>query len=204
MTTNYIDIHAYKGGVGTTTVACALAVACSKRGKTILIDASGTPTAYGWFGAMERPEGQLTTMDENLSFIHTTTGQSGHAISALDISDVEFVVIDNGRNTTDPVTKNAKSGTRICVVRNDYMTLRNTVGKFQPDTEELLLFETEGVLNAQDIRLVLGKAPVVMPYDEAIQRAIDAGLAYERDRLFTKWTSELLKEVTADKKKEKA
>lgn len=205
MTTNphIYDIHAYKGGVGTTTVACALAVAESHKGKTVLIDATGSNDTYAWLGLANSTEEcvakPVESVNHPLFIAHSKPGHAWLAYTTLDLAgdlqDVRTIVIDNGKHrTSDSRLPSAKP---VCVVRNDYMTLRSTVGKFLADREILFLFENNGVLNKNDVRAVLGADPVVMKYDEAVQRAIDAGLAPTRHHLFAKWVKELTKAVSA-------
>lgn len=182
MTTIY-DIHSYKGGTGVTTTACATAMALAKNGRrTLLVNAQPTDDVSAWMAYVTQDA--ITTFRENLDHFHTKSGDFMRYFHHYD-----DIVIDNGRNTAQTYDT-VLSVVRVCVVRNDYMTLRNTVGKYQSDKELLVLFfDNARVLSVRDVADVLGSQPIVAKLETDVQRSIDAGMASTRDHFG--WADEI-------------
>lgn len=199
--THIIDIHSYKGGTGVTTTACATALAFARQGrKTLLVDAQDKPTTYAWLSLPEPSQGNTfttVTFDNGESqFALVTDDESG----PVNFDDYEVVVYDNGRETNIPYGEMGYPVSRVCVVRNDYLTLRNTVTYRGAGTPEVpsedafvLFIHKEGALSERDVQAVLSNEVISTSIDPQAQRAIDAGLASTR-RLFD-WAEELTRLV---------
>jgi len=188
--TKIYDIHSYKGGVGVTTTACSLALTLTEKGKVLLVDSGYSCDTYAWLGLGEptHRKGEIHEgVFENLDIVRLGDSEKFPTVTA---KTYDFVVIDNGRNSsqefpTDFITE------RVCVVRNDYLTLRNTANRFAK-SELLVAFVTEGAaLTARDICSVLGREPVEALVNNNSQRAIDAGLAPMRLKTQFGWASSL-------------
>jgi cellulose biosynthesis protein BcsQ len=191
--THIYDIHSYKGGVGVTTTACSLALILANKGhSTLLVDSGYSPDTYPWLN-VALPIGSRGEVAKgvfaNLDMVRIGDSEK---ISSVNVGDYDFVVIDNGRNCSQEYPT-AYTVQRVCVVRNEYMSLHNTANRFAPRTELLVAFIGEGLaLTAKDVQNVLNREPVVASIDTNAQRAIDAGLAPMRvDERFG-WVKELL------------
>lgn len=186
------DVHAYKGGVGVTTTACSLALALANKGhSTLLVDSGYTPDTYPWFG-LPLPAGRGEVRKGvflNLDFVRIGDSEK---ISSVNVDDYEFVVIDNGRNSSQEYPT-AYTVQRVCVVRNEYLSLHNTVNRFDHANEILVAFVAEGMaLTDKDVQSVLTKKPVVVSVNTSAQRAIDAGLAPMRIHEQFGWAKDLV------------
>lgn len=197
MTTIY-NIHSYKGGVGVTTTACAVAYESARQGHgTLLIDTTGTHDTFAWSG--------MATGDENYDYTRLpdypltmicVDEKHGHLRSVLtkDAHDYDVIVIDAGSQGPSE-TYGEHHVIPVCVVRNDYLTLRRTVNVFEPTKDILVaLLHSEAALTERDIASVLRQNPISSDLNPSVQRAIDAGLPVVRGHLFT-WASKVL-EIT--------
>lgn len=180
-------ITSHKGGVGCSTVASAIAIASAKRGtKTLLVD--GKPGQLNaLLGIGDRPyEGEVAEVTENL-WLTDSVGLSNN------LSQYELVVVDAGMIQSDFGLVNAE---RLGVVRNCYLSLKNAVNGVKCDSY-LCIEETERALNARDAEMVL-RAPVTrVPYDFAVNRAVDAGLMVNRVPNIATWAELVLETVFA-------
>jgi MinD-like ATPase involved in chromosome partitioning or flagellar assembly len=191
--TKHILCHSYKGGVGTTTVACSIALLASQDNtRVLLVDCSPHRDTLSWLGLPNEVFGFHEEVHPNLdlALVNEKHYPFTEAIRRLD--DYEVVVIDAGTTNYRLFTE---SVTKVLVVRNDYMALRNAVNnKVKPDTAIVVLMEPNRVLTFKDAGQVLGGSPIVkMEWDEAVPRAIDAGLMPTRAKdLVGGWVSELM------------
>lgn len=200
--THIIDIHSYKGGTGVTTTACAVAMASARAGKTtLLIDAQDTPNSFSFFGMSEPVKGDNSIKNVGLDITANldliTDEGSGH----VSLDNYEVVVFDNGRQTGINYEAMGYPVSRVCVVRNDYMTLRNTVARSAtpsaPEVEAFVLFYDATVtLSDRDVTAVLGTDAIVVKMDAHVQRTIDAGLTTTR-RVFD-WAEEVVATLTPE------
>lgn len=173
---NIYDVHAYKGGVGVTTTACALALHfCEKGNKTLLLGRDKHADALSWLGCSGN--NGVTAIKQGLD----------HALSTTDVNidNYEIVVVDNGQ---EPLATYFTNVVNVVVVRNDYISLKNTLNK---EHDILVAFVADtNALSAQDVAYTLGSTPVVAKIDPSVARAIDAGLAISRNHLFP-WTEKI-------------
>ena len=183
MTTIY-NVHAYKGGVGVTTTACALAVRLAKEGnKTLLVSDDESGDAPSWLGV---PVGNgISPIAQNLDYVQGFFGNVA--------DDYDSIVVDSGRNASRSYPQPHRV-VNVVVVRNDYITLKNTLNK--PYDVLVAFISEKSALNAQDVAQTLnaktrGPEFIVANIDPAVARAVDAGLAMSRDHLFP-WTEQIV------------
>lgn len=189
MTTLY-NIYSHKGGVGVTTTACAIALYHARGGNNVLLaDNTETPDTYAWLG-MPNPKNKglrEQSPESTLDVVHR--GVSVPLFASHYAEQYEYIVCDNGRATGLVEPSTDMNVVNICVVRNEYMALRNAVNAGFVDTDHdfMLFMHGEGALTQRDITQVLGREPLgVTHIDPKVQRAIDAGVCTFRvDTLFT-------------------
>ena len=180
-------VTSHKGGVGCSTVASSIAIASAKRGtKTLLVD--GNPSQLtGLLGLVDRPyDGEVTEVTENL-WLTDSVGLSNNP------SQYELVVVDAGMSQSDFGLVNAE---RLGVVRNCYLSLKNAVNGVKCDSF-VCIEETERALNSRDAEMVLNAPVTRVPYDFAVNRAVDAGLIVNRVPDIAPWTKLILETVFA-------
>ena len=186
------DIHSYKGGVGVTTTACSLALTLADKGhSTLLVDSGYSADTYPWLNLAKPTKRGEVSVEVFPSLDVVRLGETDK-FSSPKVDAYEFVVIDNGRNCSQEYPT-AHTVQRVCVVRNEYLSLHNTANRFMPSVELLVAFIGEGLaLTAKDVQSVLNREPVIAPISTDAQRAIDAGLAANRlDRCFG-WATDLV------------
>lgn len=190
--TTIIDVHSYKGGTGVTTVSCALALHLAENGsKVFLADTVNPASSFAWLGVPPVARGKVKKIRKNLSLRALALGEESPDYEPVRLSDFDYVVFDNGKNATADYG-GILEVVRICVVRNDYLTLSNTVGKFNNETDGLIVMQSDtATLTTSDVQSVLGKEPIVVKLSEKVQRTIDAGLTQERSEMFSAWFEEL-------------
>lgn len=161
-----------KGGVGTTTVAAALALTASTD-RLADVRAVHRDDLYAMlgFGGRDYPDGQPVTGNHNLTmFDH---GERAHL-------DGTIIVNDNGTNI-DAISD--ASGYRLLVTRGCYMALRRAVHEEAvKHIDGIILVEEPGrALGRREVADVIGK-PIVatIPVKDTICRAIDAGVLVHR------------------------
>jgi len=159
-----------KGGVGTTTVAAALALTASTDRLTD-VRAVHRDDLYAMlgFGGRDYPDGQQVTGDLTM-FDHGERTSLGGTI----------IVNDNGTNI-DAISD--ASGYRLLVTRGCYMALRRAVHEEAvKHIDGIILVEEPGrALGRREVADVIGK-PIVatIPVKDTICRAIDAGVLVHR------------------------
>jgi len=183
-------IRGAKGGVGNTTVATLLAQGASQRGRTLLIDTTGTGDC-------------LSILGMPFSFTRATeNGETIQALTNLDVAgknyngfgdDYDTVIIDAG--TTNPTLGGLEiTGHTTVVTTLCYLSLKNLMANDTPD-EIIVLKEKGRALNVQDVESITNmKVYVVIPRDPAVARAIDAGMLTTRFSQFEGlgWVQSLL------------
>jgi len=185
----YIEVSSAKGGVGTTTTACAIALSLESMGNTVLIlDTTGTDSVsavLGINGIMGDPAWRGVAVKN----VHI----EGKEVSPY--RNYDYVVIDAGNkmfNYTDEESKVKRVG----VVRNEYLALRNMV--HYPVNLFVSFTIKENALTASDVRNVLSKEVIDAPMDSAVARSIDAGLFPSRwESLLSEWSSKIVHSLMA-------
>ena len=180
---NIYHVTSHKGGVGVTTTACSLAGSLARQGhKTLIVDGAPHKDCYSWLGLPS---------DTLLSPVEASSHYPLWVTTRWEIpnDEYDFIVADGGVGRA-PLSASAHT---ICVVRNDYMTLRNTVPHTSKYDTFVMLEIAGGVLNSNDISAVLSRKVHVVKMDESAQRAIDAGMALMRQNTVFGWADELAK-----------
>jgi hypothetical protein len=191
-----IEVSARKGGVGTTTVACSLALSLSQQNpdKVLLIDASHNTEAFSVLGLSGPADGVSSSVGEhNLTVVSSPLAN----INYLSASQYDFVVIDAGKTSGVDNSYFGLAPFRVAVVRNSYLSLRAEATSLSPIRKEAVvsIHDSGFVLNEKDVRSVLnGHSVTVFPFDHAVARAIDAGLFPARDNLWSEWTTAFIKQ----------
>jgi hypothetical protein len=167
MMKGYIEVSSRKGGVGTTTTACGIALSLESMGNTVLIlDTTGTDSVTAVLGLNGlSPEWQGITV-KNIHVDGKNMPPHG---------DYDYVVVDAGSRMFDYPDETA-SVKRVCVLRNEYLGVR--LNMYQP-VDVFMSFTIEtNALTAGDVHNVIGKSKNVIsaPMNSRLARSIDAGL----------------------------
>jgi hypothetical protein len=189
-----------KGGSGTSVVAASLAAQSAAAGReTLLVDLAGDQAAiFGvdvgdgvgdWFGAPDSVgPGALRALEVDVGDRLRLLGQ-GHANDAdwdrdrlalalaLFEAGPDHVVIDAGRGIVCELPSRAAE---IVVIRACYLALRRLVGIEAGSTSIVLVEEPGRALTRCDVESALGAVDVVLSWDPAVARAVDAGLLMAR------------------------
>jgi hypothetical protein len=186
----YIEVSSAKGGVGTTTTACAIALSLESMGNTVLIlDTTGTDSVSAVLGI----NGLMSSAPEWQGITVKNVYIEGKEVSPY--RNYDYVVIDAGNkmfNYTDEESKVKRVG----VVRNEYLTLRNMV--HYPVNFFVSFTIKENALTAGDVRNVLSKEVIDTPMDSAVARSIDAGLFPSRwESLLSEWSNKVVHSLMA-------
>ena len=189
-----IEVTARKGGVGTTTVACSLALSLSQQNpdKVLLIDTSHNTEAFSVLGLSSPKNGVSSSVGQhNLTVVNVPLAN----VNGLAVSQYDFVVIDAGKLDGVDNSYFGQVPFQVAVVRNSYLSLRaESATRFGKDAI-VSIHDSGFVLNEKDVRNVLNGNPVsVFPFDHAVARAIDAGLFPARDNLWGEWTTAFIKQ----------
>jgi len=181
-----IEVSARKGGVGTTTVACAIALRLSALhpDRVLLCDASEGSESFSVLGL------SAPLKDNPCSTIHGLTVVASETIPTG--SEYEFVVIDAGKTNRVVESYFGVSPFRVSVVTNSYLSLRAETQRFTTPHAVVAIHNEDHVLNKKDVANVLRATPTYVAVDNSVARAIDAGLYPMRDILWSDWTSEFL------------
>ena len=199
----YLLCWSAKGGVGTSVVAAALAMASARHTPTTLIDLGGdapavlgvgTPAGPGvgdWWSTPHAPaEAVLALADHvaaNLHLVHR--GSPPKLITELHAERLALaaaadprvaVVIDAGQGVPHEVLHRCAQAS-LLVARPCYLGVQRMMLHAHLATGIVLVTEPGRALGATDITASLG-VPVVaeVPWDPAVSRAVDAGLLRSR------------------------
>lgn len=175
-----IEVSARKGGVGTSTVACSIALALGKTNpeKVLLIDTSVNHDDTLILGLVPAPEFH-TYRDI------TIVSEAFDKVSNQNIKGYDFIVIDAGLlggNSTyfDQVPF------RVGVVRNSYLSLRAEAHETNHSSDAVVaIVDAQDALTAKDVSMVVREKDItVVEFDNRTSRAIDAGLYGHRETLW--------------------
>jgi hypothetical protein len=194
-----------KGGSGTSVVAAALAVQSAAAGhETLLVDLAGDQSAiFGvdggdgigdWFAAADDvgPDALRwleVDVGDRLRLLRTGRASAGRwspermaVAMALFEADLDLVVVDGGRQNGCGLPARAAT---VVVTRACYLGVRrvaDALGDRAPrDRARIVVIEEPGrALSRRDIEAALGGVDVVLPWDPAVARAVDAGLLASR------------------------
>jgi len=163
--TKITAVYGAKGGVGTTVVASLLGLALAEQGPTLLVDNTTTTDVATVLGV--RAGDQM--VDGGL---HIST----RPVDAYDPDEMrrfagfEHVVVDAGREVPGWADE------AVCVVRNDYLSLRAAVCSRWPADHVVVVMMPHMTLDVDNVRGALGCQPLVMSWDSRLARTVDAGL----------------------------
>ncbi len=193
-----------KGGVGTSTVAAALALLASGRERTLFVDLAGDgATLLG----LEQPDGPgladwLGSSTADRSALGRLTVEVSPALRLLPLggsheSPPDFarlievlraepgpVIVDGGlvRSDHQPVVALLEASDRsVLVTRACYLALRHAMMLTVRPSAVVLVAEPGRALRASDVGRAIGASVIAeVPTDPAVARAVDAGLAAAR------------------------
>lgn len=202
-----LSFYAAKGGVGCSVVAAAAASLASRTEPTLLVDLVGdqstlfgldtpSPGLRDWFCADTALPDALSRLevpiDDRLSLITPGFDPLDGAVSAVGrSSDYETlarllrlegrrVVIDVGTVAGSARSVLGASATAVLVTRACYLAVRAARPLVPPD-EVVLISEPGRVLRPTDLAACFGTSiDVVLPWDPAVARMVDAGLLQAR------------------------
>jgi MinD-like ATPase involved in chromosome partitioning or flagellar assembly len=196
-----------KGGSGTTVVAAALALRLARTSTpAVLADLAGDAPAV--LGAPE-PQGPglaewlaagpgvspdalnrlLANVGPGLSLLaagsgglHNLTEADGdRLVAALAAMPQRTTVVDCGSTPSGVALGLAAGATRsLLVVRPCFLALRRALAAPIRPSAVVLIEEPNRTLSAADVEDVLGVPVILVPWDQSVARAVDAGLLATR------------------------
>ena len=184
-----IEVSSAKGGVGTTTVACSIALALATKSpeRVLLLDLSKNDDCTAVLGL-----GTNSTRENNC-YGMTIQGLTRQQVKdTVSVGDYDFVVIDAG---TEKIREYGfcVPDLRVQVVRNEYMSLRaETLAGRGNFGACVVLFQKDNALTVKDVQMVLRNVPTVFEISSNVSRAIDAGLLASRENLWSEWTDSII------------
>lgn len=174
---NKIQVSARKGGVGTTTVACAIALTYSRTHPTLkigLVDNSRFNDCLSVMGLNPQAPSidKVTIIDK-------------------EADGYDVLIIDAG--VTDKLDPEAII---VNVVRNEYLSLRaETIANLSNDYTVALINE-ENALNAKDVSSVVRSKALNFAISSQMSRAIDAGMFASRlEQIDSEWANRLVNSI---------
>lgn len=168
-----IEVFSVSGGTGATTTACAVALsAVELEQRTLIVDARRTKNITAVLGMTDLLDNECRSVDGNDRLYVANSYSADDALEKFDV-----VVVDAEGTLPYLVVKDTDV-TRIGVVRNDYISLKNQVNSNQTPDAYVCTYSEENVLTINDVRSVLSSrlGTIKVNRDSNIQRAMDAGL----------------------------
>lgn len=187
-------MSARKGGVGTTVVACAIAVTLSNKERVLLVDSTKSGDAYAVLGMAIGSVGIYNDATDTLSVVTA----SAETLSVSEMNEYDVIVIDAGVTTNDGRDYWGENPHKVTVVRNAYLSLRAEVASRRPSPNTLVVITESGhALAFGDATSVVGKVgqSLEVPYTTDLARAVDAGLFITRSHLYS-WAEALYDSAT--------
>jgi cellulose biosynthesis protein BcsQ len=177
-----IEVSARKGGVGTSTTACSIALALGKTNpeKVLLIDTSVNNDDMLILG-LSVPSSKEQTYG-GIAIVGTPFDK----VSNQDIKGYDFVVIDAGL-LGGKSTYFDQVPFRVAVVRNSYLSLRAEMTDVKHSSDAVVaIVDKQDALTDRDVAQVLSKkdTTTIVDFDNRTSRAIDAGLYGHRDTVW--------------------
>jgi hypothetical protein len=173
-----IEVSARKGGVGTSTVACSIALALGKTNpeRVLLIDTSANNDDTLILG-LAPSSGEQTYKD--ITIVNAPFSE----VSNLRGVHYDFVVIDTGLLGGKKNTYFDYVPFRVAVVRNSYLSLRAEALETTHTADAVVaIVDAQDALTAKDVGQVLRqKDTTIVEFDNRTSRAIDAGLYGHRE-----------------------
>lgn len=189
-----------KGGSGTSVVSAAIAVQSAAVGReTLLVDLAGDqPAIFGvdggegvgdWFAAADDvgPESLRSLeveISDRLRLLRRGIAPSSQwspermaVAMAVFERRPDLVVVDGGRQTGCGLPSSAAT---VVVVRACYLGVRRVADAARNGARIVVIEEPGRALSRRDIEAVLGELDVVLAWDPAVARAVDAGLLASR------------------------
>jgi hypothetical protein len=189
-----------KGGSGTSVVAAAMAVQSAAAGReTLLVDLAGDQSAiFGvgdgegigdWFAAADDvgPEAlrslevdvadRLRLLRRGAASCAAWSPERMAVAMAVFERRLDLVVVDGGRLCNGGLPPNAAA---VVVVRACYLGVRRVADAPRAGARVVVIEEPGRALSRRDIEGALGEVEVVLAWDPAVARAVDAGLLASR------------------------
>jgi len=189
-----------KGGSGTSVVAAAIAVQSAARGnQTRLVDLAGDQDAlFGaqvgdgigdWFAAADEVgvealralevelAPKLGLIGRGVAPAHDWSPERMALALTLFHHGSDVVVVDAGRRPPGGCPQGVGE---IVVVRACYLGLRRLEAVRRDHTRLVVIEEPGRALSRHDMAAAVGEIDVVIPWDAAVARAVDAGLLASR------------------------
>jgi hypothetical protein len=192
-----LEISTRKGGAGVTTVACAIALALSKKNpdKVLLVDTSANADTLSILGYENRAQGKFVSVsDDNLTVVNTPTSD----LENINTAKYEFIVIDAGKTSVSD-SYLGQVPMRVAVVRNSYLYLRAETLAKTPADAVVSLHSAGHALTHSDVENVLNSRNAFeYPVTDAQARAIDAGLFVGRRSIWEDWVESFIKSNELD------
>ena len=170
-----IQIHGTKGGVGTSTVAVAIALGAAEQGIKVTLTGTTAHTA-DLNGIVGVAQGELSKVNDNLV-----------VVASIDLvpASTELLVVDGGVLEADNDHGIYDGTQHVYVTNTTYAALRRAVGtNLCPTARWVAVVTPSSALVARDIVDVLGLPSVgvitEMQTDPAVQRSADAGVLARR------------------------
>lgn len=182
-----IEVSSAKGGVGTTTVACSLALALAKKSpeRVLLLDLSKYNDCTAMLATSTNPD--KVNYANGMTIKGITRKQIKDALSVE--GNYDFVIIDAGTETVEQLPLDL----RVQVTRNEYMAIRaETISGRTGFGACVVLFNEDHAINVNDVQMVLRNIPTVFKISSNVARTIDAGLFASTDKHWKEWTDSII------------
>lgn len=191
-----IEVSARKGGVGTSAVACGIAISIANEYPALrvaLVDTSRFGDCVGLLGVSNiGPNESTTTPGFGITVIRTGEDKT------CDLSPYDVAVVDAGITLAVGLYDGEYAYT-VGVVRNEYLSLRAEVGSGVRPNVTVVGVIADRALTYRDAQYVLGSQTDTHEWavTPEVSRAIDAGMYEARSNSlgFVHWARDLFSEL---------